>query len=201
VMFVSGEPGIGKTALIDAFQQQALAAVPGLRLARGQCLEGYGGMEAYYPMLEALGQLCREAGGAAVVEMLATQAPTWLGQFPSLLTRAHRETLQRELQGATRERMLREMAGLLEALTADRPALLVFEDLQWVDPATVDVLAALARRRVPAQLLLVGAYRPGDVAGSDHPLQALTPDLRVHQLCQELAVEALCEVDVAAYLA
>ena len=47
LVLVTGEPGIGKTALVDAFQQQALAAVPGLRLARGQCLEGYGGMEAY----------------------------------------------------------------------------------------------------------------------------------------------------------
>ena len=67
LVFVTGEPGIGKTALVDAFQQQAAAEVPGLRLARGQCLEGYGGMEAYYPMLEALGQLCRGAGGDAVV--------------------------------------------------------------------------------------------------------------------------------------
>ena len=131
-----------------------MAAVPGLRLARGQCLEGYGGMEAYYPMLEALGQMCREAGGAAVIETLATHAPTWLVQFPALMTPAHRATLQRELQGATRERMLREIAELLEALTADRPLLLVLEDLQWVDPATVDLLAALARRRAPALSLI-----------------------------------------------
>jgi DNA-binding winged helix-turn-helix (wHTH) protein len=57
IVLVTGEPGIGKTALVDAFTQHALAEVPGLRLARGQCLEGYGGTEAYYPMLEALGQL------------------------------------------------------------------------------------------------------------------------------------------------
>src|SRR5262249_51289209 len=55
LVFVTGEPGIGKTALVDAFEQQALAAEPGLRVARGQCLEGYGGMAAYYPLLEALG--------------------------------------------------------------------------------------------------------------------------------------------------
>ena len=201
LVFVTGEPGIGKTALVDAFQQQAMAEVPGLRLARGQCLEGYGGMEAYYPMLEALGALWRGAGGDAVVQTLATHAPTWLVQFPALVTRAHRETLQRELLGATRERMLREIAEALETLTAARPLLLIFEDLQWVDPATVDVLAALARRRAPAHLLLVATSRPGDLAVGDHPLQALTQDLRVHQLCHELAVEPLSAADVAAYLA
>ena len=201
LVFVTGEPGIGKTALVDAFQQQVTVDVPGLRLARGQCLEGYGGMEAYYPLLEALGALCREAGGAASIELLATHAPTWLVQFPAFMTRAHRDTLQRELQGATRERMLRELAELLEVLTAARPLLLVLEDLQWVDPATVDLLAALARRRAPAQLLVVGTYRPVDLAMAQHPLRALTQELRVHQLCHELAVEPLSEADVAAYLA
>ena len=145
--------------------------------------------------------MCRGAGGDAVVQTLATHAPTWLVQFPALVTRAHRDTLQRELLGATRERMLREIAEVLETLTADRPLLLVFEDLQWVDHATVDLLAALARRRAPAQLLLVATYRPVDLAFWDHPLQALTQELRVHQLCHELAVEPLSEADVAAYLA
>ena len=201
LVFVTGEPGIGKTALVDAFEQQARAAVPGLRLARGQCLEGYGGMEAYYPMLEALGALWRGGGGDAVVETLATHAPTWLVQFPALVTRAHRDTLQRELQGATRERMLREIAEALETLTVDQPLLLVFEDLQWVDPATVDVLAALARRRAPAHLLLVGTYRPVDLAVGQRPLQALTQELRLHHLCHELAVAPLSAADVAAYLA
>lgn len=201
IVFVTGEPGIGKTALVDAFQQQVAAYVQGLRLARGQCLEGYGGMEAYYPMLEALGQLWRGAGGDAVVQTLTTHAPTWLVQFPALVTRAHRDTLQRELLGATRERMLREIAEALETLTAGRPLLLVFEDLQWVDHATVDLLAALARRRAPAHLLLVATYRPVDLAFWEHPLQALIQELRVHQLCHELAVEPLSEADVAAYLA
>jgi hypothetical protein len=145
--------------------------------------------------------LWRGAGGDAVVQTLATHAPTWLVQFPALVTREHRETLQRELLGATRERMLREIAEALETLTAARPLLLIFEDLQWVDPATVDVLAALARRRAPAHLLLVATSRPGDLAVGDHPLQALTQDLRVHQLCHELAVAPLSAADVAAYLA
>src|SRR5690349_13645251 len=47
LVFVTGEAGIGKTTLIDAFQQHA-ARSSGLRIARGQCIEGFGGLEAYY---------------------------------------------------------------------------------------------------------------------------------------------------------
>ncbi len=197
-ILVTGEPGSGKTALVDAFQRQATREVPGLRLARGQCVEGYGGTEACYPILEALGQLCQSG---AVVQALATHAPTWLVQFPALVTPEHRATLQRELLGATRERMLRELNAALETLTATSPLLLVIEDLQWVDPATVDLLAALARGRGPAHLLLLGTYRTGDVALADHPLQALTAELLVHGLCHEIPLEPLGEANVAAYLA
>src|SRR5262249_27161622 len=58
VIFVTGEAGIGKTTLMDVFHQRA-AQQPNIRITRGQCVEGFGGKEAYYPMLEALGQLTR----------------------------------------------------------------------------------------------------------------------------------------------
>ena len=47
IVFITGEPGIGKTTLADEFQRQAAADVPGIRIVRGQCVEGYGGKEAY----------------------------------------------------------------------------------------------------------------------------------------------------------
>ena len=150
IVFVTGEPGIGKTALVDEFQRQAPLDIPDLRIGRGQCIEAYGSKEAYYPMLEALGQLCRGSDGHTIVNTLAVQAPTWLVQFPALLTREHRETLHRELLGATRERMLREIGEALEAIASQTPLLLVFEDLQWVDHSTADLISVLARRRMPA---------------------------------------------------
>jgi DNA-binding winged helix-turn-helix (wHTH) protein/tetratricopeptide (TPR) repeat protein len=201
IVFVTGESGIGKTSLIDAFQLHTDAAIPGLRIARGQCVEGYGGKEPYYPMLEALGQLCRGPGCESIVATLAAQAPTWLAQFPALLKREHRETLQREILGATRERMLREICEAVETITTDSALLLVFEDLQWVDQATVDLIGALARRRGPAKLMLVGTYRPVDLTLSDHPLKALKQELLLHQLCREIALEPLSEAQITEFLA
>ena len=84
VVFVTGEAGIGKTTLLDAFQQRA-AGQPNLRIARGQCIEGFGGKEAYYPMLEALGALLQGAQDGDLLQILAKRAPTWLIQFPSLV--------------------------------------------------------------------------------------------------------------------
>src|SRR5260370_386460 len=84
IVFVTGEPGIGKTALIDEFQRQAAAKVVDLGIARGQCVEGYGSQEAYYPVLAALGGLCRGSKKECLVQTLAVHAPTWLVQFTSL---------------------------------------------------------------------------------------------------------------------
>jgi predicted ATPase/DNA-binding winged helix-turn-helix (wHTH) protein len=57
VAFVTGETGMGKTALIDLFCRQLCGEVQA-HIARGQCVEGFAGKEAYYPLIEALGQLC-----------------------------------------------------------------------------------------------------------------------------------------------
>ena len=199
IAFVTGELGIGKTALLDEFHRRAVAEVPGLRFARGQCVEGYGGQEAYYPLLEALGQLCRGPAGDEVVKILAAQAPTWLVQFPALLKSELRQALEREIQGSTRERMLREIAEALESITAQRAFLIVLEDLQWVDHATVDVLSVLARRRSAARLMLVGSSSTCDSA-RDHSLTALKSDLLVHRLCREVVLGPISEADVAQFI-
>src|SRR5262245_3364601 len=109
IVFVTGETGIGKTSLVEAFLDQA-AQTHDLLIARGECLEQYGAGEAYLPVLDALSRLIRQPGGEAIVEHLRCHAPTWLIQMPALSNASDRETLQRQVLGATRERMLREMA-------------------------------------------------------------------------------------------
>src|SRR5262249_25504037 len=142
----------------------------------------------------------RDADGGPIVQTLSTRAPTWLIQFPSLVKAEQREALQREILGATRERRVREICEALEVLTAEHPLVLVFEDLHWVDPATLDLVSALARRREAAQLLLLCTYRPMDVALAQSPLKGLKQDLHVHHLCEEIALGPLEESEIAQYL-
>ncbi len=200
IVFVTGESGIGKTALVDEFQRHVVADLIGVRIARGQCVEGYGGKEAYYPLLEALGQLYRGPAGDSLVGILEKQAPTLLVQFPALVRPEHREMLQQEIMGATRQRMLREISEALETIASERLLLLVFEDLHWVDHSTVDLISALARRRQSAKLMLIATYRPADLALSDHPLKTLKRELVIHELGHEIALEPLTEFEIAEYL-
>jgi DNA-binding winged helix-turn-helix (wHTH) protein/tetratricopeptide (TPR) repeat protein len=199
VIFVTGEAGIGKTTLVDVFQERA-ARHPNLRILRGQCVEGFGGKEAYYPILEALGNLIRDEETSPVVQTLAKRAPTWLIQFPALVKPEQKEALQREIFGSTRERMVREICEALEAVASETPLVLLLEDLHWVDTSTLDVISALARRRGSAKLVVLGTYRPVDVVISGNPLKGLKHDLVVHQLCDEIALEHLEELDIAEYL-
>jgi DNA-binding winged helix-turn-helix (wHTH) protein len=200
IVFITGEPGIGKTSLAGEFQRQTAASEPSIRIARGQCVEGFGSKEPFYPMLEALGELCRGDEGATVLEILSKEAPTWLVQFAGLLRRDQRQALQREVLGAMPERMLREAVTALEAIASLRPLLLVFEDLHWVDYSTVDLISGLARHRTSAKLMLVATYRPLDVALSDHPLGVLKPNLLARQFCHEIAIPPLSMPEVVQYL-
>ena len=152
-------------------------------------------------MLEALGRLCREQNGNGIVALLHQHAPSWLVQLPSLLSTTELEELQRRTAGVTRERMLRELAEALEVITAERPLVLVLEDLHWSDVSTLDLLSMLARRQEAAQLLIVGTYRPVEVLTRDHPLKSVKHELQLHGQCEELALDFLTETDVAEYLA
>jgi DNA-binding winged helix-turn-helix (wHTH) protein len=200
VAFVTGEIGMGKTALVEAFVAEVTATMP-LLIMQGQCVEHYGAGEPYLPMLEALGRLCSATRSERLLALLYQRAPTWLAQMPWLLSPAERRTLQRELLGATQERMLREMAEAFEVLTADTPLVLVLEDLHWSDYATLDLLALLARRREPARLMVLGTYRPMDIVVREHPLYSLKHELHLHGQCTEIALALLSPTEVARYLA
>ena len=194
-VLASGEPGVGKSTLVDAFLRDA--AQSGAVAGVGQCLAQRGPGEPYMPVLEAIGALARGPSGEAVVAALARRAPTWLVELPWLLGEGEQaESARQRAQGSTRTRMLREMLEALDAVCAAAPVVLVLEDLQWADDSTLDLVAALLRRREPARLLLLGTFR----SAGDPPVAELAHELGVRGMCEELPVGPLAPAAVAAHL-
>ena len=195
VVWVVGEPGIGKTTLIEHF----VAGLGDVAVGRGQCVEHYGSGEPYLPVLEALADLCRK--DADLHAQLRSVAPTWMLQLPWLGTVEERDALRRELAGVGPDRMLREMGELLERYTEQRPLLLVTEDLQWSDRATIQLIDHVARRRGRSALMWLATFRVAEVVATDHPLNPLRRELRLHRLCEEIVLDPFPETEVADYLA
>ena len=200
VVFVTGEPGIGKTALLDRFVEEVRTDGRD-RVTVGQCVELVGGREAYLPLLDSLARLSSEPDGRDVLATLDRFAPSWLLQLPALLDAERAEALARRVPSPTRERMLRELAEALEGVARARPLVLVLEDLHWSDASSVDALAVLAQRTPAAKLLIVGTYRPIGLVLADHPLKALKQSLQARGRCVELPLELLAPPDVGSYLA
>jgi hypothetical protein len=195
IVWVAGEPGIGKTTLIEHF----VASLGDVACARGQCVEHYGTGEPYLPVLDALAELCRR--DSTVPALLRAVAPTWLLQLPWLSTAAERDALQRELAGVSPDRMLREMGELLDRYTEPRPLLLVTEDLHWSDRATLQLIDYLARRRGSTRFMWLASFRLAEVVALDHPLDPLRHELRLHGLCEEIVLDSFSEAEVADYVA
>ena len=155
VAFVTGEAGIGKTTLVEAFA--------------GEVGRGAGGAGRPWPVSRAAGCAravpagLRRASAACArstpgrLALLSRVAPTWLAQMPALVEPADRADLERRALGGTRERMLREAAEALEAAGSDRPLVLVLGGPALGRP--------LDRR--PAGVA-GQAGRPGPAAGGRH---------------------------------
>ncbi len=209
IVFVTGEMGIGKTTLADHFVAPFAVrpasreeAIPSeVLLARGQCIEQFGAGEPYMPVFEAIGRLGREIGTPLVVDILRRHAPAWLVQIPGLLPSEQRMELRRELPAETQEHMLRQIADGIEALSEQHLLVLLLEDLHLSDHATLELIAALALRRGPARLLIVGTFRNADEYPASSPFQSLKQQLLLHRQCEEIALEPLARDAVDAYLA
>ena len=194
IVWVTGEPGIGKTMLIEHF----ISTIGDAACARGQCVEHYGAGEPYLPVLEAIADLCRTDN--TLPALLRQVAPTWLLQLPWLSTAEERDAVRRDLAGVAPERMVREMGEALDRYTERGPLLLVLEDLHWSDSATIHLLDFIARRRRSARLMCLASFRITETIVTDHPLKSLRHELRLQGLSQEIMLDPFSEADVGDFV-
>lgn len=199
VVFIAGEPGIGKTAVLGAFLD-ACRRRDGAIIAVGQCIELYGEGEPYLPLLQALNALCRSACRDRIVELLTQYAPAWMAQLGGPLTELQRAAVQQRVAGATQARMLRELVTMLEVLSEDQLLVVALEDLQWSDYSTVDLISLLSRGRSRAHLLLLGTYRQTEILASAHPLRNVVQALGTQAHCTVIKPQGLTGPDVVRLL-
>ncbi len=190
LVLITGEPGIGKTTLVDAL----LATAPDALVIRGDCVAQHGDAEAYLPLLDGLGRAARDE--PQIASVLAERAPSWLAELPWIGA----ETPAERIHGATRQRMLRELIEGLEALAATRTVVLVLEELQWADPSTRDVLGALMRRRHPSRLLVLATREGPDPLVAELSLRGSARELALRPLDAETAAGAFDLTPVLAEL-
>ena len=161
VALLAGEPGIGKTRLFEAFAARATGA--GAIVLHGGASE-IEGMPPYFPFLEALGQHLQTASTDALRAQVGGLAPVLETIFPDLSIRLGIRSSTFSLPAEqARLRLFEAVTSLLSAIADEQPLVILLDDLQWADSATVDLLCFIARRRSTTRLLIVGAVRDGEI--------------------------------------
>jgi tetratricopeptide (TPR) repeat protein len=193
---VSGEPGIGKTTLVETFLR-SLADSSSHFVAVGRCSERLAGAEAYLPLLDAIDDLMHEDGAAELSGLLHSLAPTW----SAMLAGGHASSESGpEAHAQSQERLKRELAAFLERACAQQPLVLLIEDIHWADVSTVDLLGYVLTKLRGSRLLAVATYRPAELQLSNHPFQALKLDLQTRGGAREVPLSFLTEEYVGRFI-
>jgi predicted ATPase len=222
VMFVTGEAGSGKTALVQEFARRVQETYPELIVASGKCNAHAGIGDPYLPFIEILrlltgdveakwtaGSMSRDhalrlwnllplavkslsddgpdlinifipgAALAARSEAFSSRMTSWLAGLKKLVER--KSSLPPDLM-LQQSNLLEQYTLVLQDLSREKPLLLILDDLQWVDPGSASLLFHLGRRIQGCRILVIGAFRPAEVAlgrGEErHPLEPILHELK-----------------------
>ena len=166
IVLISGEPGIGKSRLTAAVQER-LSEEPHIRL-RYFC-SPYHCDSALFPFisqLEAAGGFAREDAPAKKLDKLAAllsrsgeDDPQSLAIFAELLGLPIEQTLLADPR-QKRELILDTLIAQFEGLARQQPVLLVFEDAQWTDQTSLELLERATDRVQSLPVLMVITFRP-----------------------------------------
>ena len=222
VVFVIGEAGRGKTALISEFARHTQEAHLDLIIASGNCNAYTGSGDPYLPFREILDLLtgnveARWAAGTiskvqaerlwrmtprsiqavvnsgpdlidifisstVLINRATLVAPGGAGWRTQLEELAGRKATAQNLPNLQQRDLFEQYARVLEALAQNAPLLLIVDDLQWADAGSLELLFHLGRRVESSKILIVGLYRPAEVAlgrGNDrHPLERVVNEFQ-----------------------
>lgn len=179
LLFVSGEPGVGKSAFVR--EALRVATPPGYRILPGAAVQWERGLP-YAPFLSALRA---GFGGPALRDVVGRAAPDIGPLLPELGQAGAAADSPIE-----RHRIARSFSELFQAISRQAPLLLVLEDLHWVDEASIALLQHLARAIQQHPVVVLGTYRSDEVHRR-HPLSGLIADLTRARLAVPIPLDLL----------
>jgi len=185
VLLLAGEPGIGKTRLLQETCRRA--GMQGLSVIQGGC-QRRRGQEPYAPLLEALARHVRSLARAQLLAALRDCG--WLVSLLPELTQTLGEPLPALPAEQERRLVFGAVVRFLARTAGPAGALLVLDDLQWAGADALDLLSTLAESAAELPLRIVGAYRDTELLPRD-PFAATLADLARAGLATELAVGPL----------
>lgn len=158
IIFVTGEAGSGKTALVNHFARQAQQQLTDLVVAGGTCNAHTGSGDPYLPFREILSRLDVEWQWTASTHV-------------------------------TQSDLFEQFTQTLQTISRQQPLLLIIDDTQWADAASISLLFHLSRRMAGCKVMIVVTYRPHDVAlgrylthngdqSQRHPLEAIVNEIK-----------------------
>jgi DNA-binding CsgD family transcriptional regulator/tetratricopeptide (TPR) repeat protein len=175
LVVVRGEAGIGKSRLVREAIQRAQARDSAI--LHGACLDLDGDGLPYLPIVEALRGLARVTSRDGMRELLGPAAPELSALLPDL---ADPEPAGGRPAGSEstvdRARLFERFLGFLDRLGTSAPVLAVIEDIQWIDPATRDLVTFLVHNITTEHVVAVLTCRTDDLP-SGHPVLAWMAEL------------------------
>jgi DNA-binding CsgD family transcriptional regulator/tetratricopeptide (TPR) repeat protein len=177
MLLIRGEAGIGKSRLVHEAIERARSR--GSAILHGACLDLGGDGLPYLPLVEALRGLVRETPPDRLRALLGPARADLAALLPELGEADRPAGAQRPSEGPSgldRARLFERFIGFLGRLGEGQPALAVIEDVQWIDPATHDLVTFLVRNVTTEHLVAILTCRTDDLPAG-HPVLAWMAEL------------------------
>lgn len=189
LVFLAGEAGVGKSRLCEEFGELAKKAK--FRVTSGRCIPG--APSPYLPFQDAFEHYFHRESRSDNFSKKMRKIPQETGLWRWLKGPEHREF---DLEPDTeRERTFHATLELLLKLSNEKPILIVLDDLQWADTASIQLLHFIGRNSQGLNLVMIGTYRPEDLPvprdGTVHPLLETLRIMRREGICYEMSLGPL----------
>ncbi|MCA1845486.1 MAG: AAA family ATPase, partial [Actinobacteria bacterium] len=189
LVLIAGEPGVGKTRL--ATEVALSAHGNGAAILLGVCDEDLA--VPYQPFVEALRHYAVACSDEEATAMAAGRGAHLARLIPELGDRVPDLSPPDATDPDTDRYLFFEaVAGMLAAASAQRPIVLLLDDLHWATKPTLLLLRHIAHHSSPMALLMIGTYRDADIS-RDHPLTEVLADLRRESGVERLLIRGLSD--------